>query len=321
MYGSFTSERLGMTFRGNMEVLSILKKQARTPDHNVEWALSMPPGGQQGVYATGIAQAIHEQNLTTGIDTIVASSAGAGSAYYLIAGADKDETTRKIAEKAAEIFHTRNTDNEMVKLSLKRPVLDIKTLAVMFRDEYPIDPEVLRRSKTNLLVGLTDWDSGEHVVMNAAEYENPLSLVVASMLLAPLTGLPHRTVKIGGRRYLDGGVSRVVPDVSGYTHYLAIVPQPLNQRIPEIPGVKKAVETLSKAGLLPKFYNNFPRFIKQLNEDYSSLANHAETERQINGTKLAVISPTQFISPLSMNRAELLAAQESARQFTLDLLK
>lgn len=161
------------------------------------------------MYATGFAQATHEQKLTRGIKTIIASSAGAGSAYYLIAGADENEQIRRIAEEAGNIFHTRNPHNEMVKVGIGRPILNLRTLAEMFRDEYPIDPEVFRRSTTKLLIGLTSWETGQEVLMDAAKAKNPLSLVVASMLLPFISKrslmTPNPTIKIDGRRYADGG--------------------------------------------------------------------------------------------------------------------
>lgn len=322
MTDRITDKVRGMTFVGNREVFTALKNQAQNPTNEDRIVLSMPPGGQQGVYATGIAQAIHEKGLTKGINTILASSAGAGSAYYLIAGADIDEGTRRTAEKAGEIFHTTNPNQGMVKVELGRPVLDLRTLAETFRDKYPIDPEVFLRSNTKLLISVASWTTGEEEWMDASRVKNPLSLVVASMLLPHISGMPSPTIKIHGKRYCDSLNPSVINKVleQNPTHYLAIVPQPLDQKIPEIPGFNRGIELLVKAGLLPKICGRIPSLIEGLNESYLKLAEQAEATGEINGVKLAVIAPTSLISPLSMNKAELFAAQSNAKTFTSDLI-
>lgn len=311
----FTNPLLQMTFAGHRDVFPALKRQAQSLDRKERIIVIIPGGGQQGIFPTGVAQAIHESKLTSGIHTIVCASAGAGTGWFLIAG----------EEKAGDIFTKRNPDNEMIKVGRGRPLLDNRTLATMFRDDYPVDPELIRQSKTRLLVGLTSWNTGEEVMIDAGKLKNPLSAVVGTMLLPFISGFPSPVVKIDGVRYCDGGLPNPLPIDKALeqdpTHILVLALQPLEYRIPHIPGFKTALTRLTRAGLLPKVCELLAAFPEKVNQGYDQLLQDLEGDAQVNGVKIATIAPTVFISPLSMNRKELYKGQENARIFAHHLIK
>lgn len=302
-----------MTFAGQIDVLSALKRKALNPTDESRVVVVMPPGGQQGVFLTGASQAIHEARLTSGIDAIVSASAGAGTGYFLISG----------QEEAGDIFHKRNTKNQMIKPG-RVPLLDIRTLATMFRDEYPIDIEAFRQNRTRLLVGLTSARTGEEVMIDAGNLENPLSAVVATMLVPFVAGFRPPVVKINGEKYYDGGITNPVAINRALeqnpTHILFLSPGPLDYRIPENKTVTKAIDWLCQRGALPDVVSILAHFPEKFNRGYAELLKFMEGSGEINGVKIAAIAPTYFIDPLSMKKDELYKAQENSRLFTHQML-
>ncbi len=212
----------------------------------------------------------------------------------------------------------------MVKLG-RSPVLDIGTLGRMFRDEYPINQEAFKRNKTRLLVGLTSARTGEEVMVDAGKLKNPLSPVIATMLVPFISGLPSPTVKINGEGYYDGGIPNPLPMNRALeqdpTHILVLAPVPLDFRIQQSPMVENTIHWMVTRGLLPKIGHALADFPRNFNTGYDELQACVNGNAEINGVKIAVIAPTNFIDPLSMKKSELYERQQNAKLFTSQLLQ
>jgi predicted patatin/cPLA2 family phospholipase len=132
---------------------------------------------------------------------IFATSAGAASAAYLVAGQ---------IDRALEIWRDRTHGGQLISvrhLFGGRGLMDIGGLVQVFRRELALDSAGLARSATKLRVAVTNCQTGEadHVVATEA---NLFELLEATMALPLVYG---RVVRVQGVPYIDGGVANAIP--------------------------------------------------------------------------------------------------------------
>lgn len=308
-----------MAFYGDPQVLSNLKDQAEnSPNKDKKVVMVIPGGGQQNVLGAALSLGLHYGSLIGGIDEIFASSSGAGVGHFMIGEVN-----------ATEIFRHINPQNKLFDpLRLKR-MLDIPTLAKVFRDQYPLPKDAYQKAKPKLRVGLTDKLTGEAVTFRAEDWKNPISLVIASKLIPVLSGLNSPGIKIGDNQYFDGWLtnplfSKEVAE-SGATDLLYFFPDAIDYRLPGAEKSDGLAKGLSDRGLLNVPGQVLLRFPKRINDQLDQLTlkmiAQQNGEAPENNPRIAIIAPKKrVIPPLCLDRRILEQSHQEALFFMLHLL-
>jgi predicted patatin/cPLA2 family phospholipase len=162
--------------------------------------LVLEGGGLRGAFVAGVLAELERHGLR--FDHIFATSAGAASAAYLVAGQ---------GESALRIWRERTHGGQLLSvrhLLLGRRLMDIHGLVNnVFRNEITLDAERVARSSTALTVAVTNCSTGRAEYLRATA-DNLFSLLEATMALPVVYG---RVVSIAGVPYIDGGVADAIP--------------------------------------------------------------------------------------------------------------
>ena len=181
-------------------------------------ALAIEGGGMRGTITAGMALGVHELGLTPVFDDVYGSSAGAITGAWLCSA----------NAPGLRIWSDTTLTRALIKrgnlLRPGRPVLDVETL---IEQVYPkiMDFGSVLASPIPLHVLATDAATGEAADLrphlNSAR--NLRRALRASCALPLLAGPP---VELGGRRYLDAGLSESIPYktamAQGATHVLVL---------------------------------------------------------------------------------------------------
>jgi predicted patatin/cPLA2 family phospholipase len=181
-------------------------------------ALAIEGGGMRGTITAGMALGVHELGLTPVFDDVYGSSAGAITGAWLCSA----------NPPGLRIWYDTTLTRALIKpanlLRQGRPVLDVETL---IEQVYPkiMDFGSVLASPIPLHVLATDAATGEAADLrphlNSAR--NLRRALRASCALPLLAGPP---VELGGRRYLDAGLSESIPYktamAQGATHVLVL---------------------------------------------------------------------------------------------------
>jgi predicted patatin/cPLA2 family phospholipase len=206
-----------------LQLLSERSQHGSTPGHrddNARLALVIEGGSSRGAYSSGMTVAIEKLGLLPLFDAVYGSSAGALSAAWLLCG------------RAEQTIHAwwdpiimRGTIDPRRALR-RQPVVDTRFLVhtvyteivLMGFQEILDSPVEFHPLATDALTGeSTDLSSGLH---DQASLQAALRATTAMPLM---TGPP---IEIGGRRFVDAGVSESVPVrtalAQGATHIVAL---------------------------------------------------------------------------------------------------
>lgn len=186
-------------------------------------ALVVQGGGMRGVYSMGALAHLEKSGLRDSFDLIIGSSAGAINGAYLLAGQ---------AVQAVDVYVEGLSNRNFVNPFRFRKIVDIDYMVdVALKQELPLDLEALRRSRSLLQVVLTDAMTGEAKIVTNRQHHDFYEVIRAT---AALPTLYDRTVEVGGRAYLDGGVADSVPVQraldAGVSLAMAVVTRPFGYR-------------------------------------------------------------------------------------------
>jgi predicted patatin/cPLA2 family phospholipase len=242
-------------------------------------ALVVQGGGMRGAYAAGALTALFEE--TQGYDHVWATSSGAASAAYLLAGQPEGLDIWK------DHLHGRRLIKPLRYLS-GRDFLDLDYLVDdVFRRRIPLDTRRLRRQSTPLWVPLTDAATGDVRYADLAHHDQPFEVLRAAMALP---GAVRRPVTIDGRGYVDGGVVDQFPlrraIREGATEVTLILTRDPNHR-PRDPG---PVDTWLATRHLPALRPSLRRRNERLARELETLRNPPQgvTIRTVRPTKIRV---------------------------------
>ena len=198
-------------------------------------ALVLEGGGMRGVVSAGMAAALERRGLTDSFDLIAGASAGAINGAALIAG---------VAAGCVTSYHTAFATREFInplRLLLGRPALDVGFAL----DHASADLDAERHARAiaspiELHCVAMDVDSARTVDLTGMrDREELLTALLASSRLPWVGGGP---VELGGRRYVDGGLTEAIPVVTaiaaGATHVLVLQTRPLG--VPRSSGSRMA---------------------------------------------------------------------------------
>lgn len=154
----------------------------------------------RGAYAAGALSGLYEAGAR--FDEVYATSSGAASAAYLIAGQPEGLAIWKDHLHGHRLVHRG-------KFLLGLQALDLHYLVdEVFHRRIPLDTRRLAAAGVPLWVPTTDIRTGEVRYWDLAHAKDPWALLRAAM---SLPGAALESVEIEGAQYVDGGVVDQVP--------------------------------------------------------------------------------------------------------------
>lgn len=193
---------------------------ARRDPHRL--ALVLEGGGMRGVVSAGMVAALEKLGMSDVFDLIVGSSAGAINGMALLSG---------VAQRASDAYcgplASRSFVNPMRVLRGK-PVIDVNDVLNVITASDVAGTERLLSGAIALHCIATDVDSAQAVDLHGMRTQEDVWQAILASSRMPWAGGPP--VRIGERRYLDGGMVSPVPVeeaiAAGATHVLALQTRP-----------------------------------------------------------------------------------------------
>lgn len=185
----------------------------------------------RAAYGSGVALALQEAGVVP--DAIYGTSAGGAiGAWYAAGQAHVGVTTWEHVGDRQLLSYRRAFWGD-------RPVLDFRLLyGDMYPNHFRMDVARLRAAPYPAYVTLTDADSAEAAYVDLRKVEDPFLHLHATSALPLVSEAP---VRIGGRRYLDGGATDPLPLQKalddGRKDILVVSNRPRGLRHPESPVV------------------------------------------------------------------------------------
>lgn len=192
---------------------------ARQDDHRV--ALVIEGGGNRAAYSAGMAMALDAAGLTDAFDAVYGTSGGALNGAWLLTG----QAQRWLPSWAwPDVAAARVNDPR--RLLRGGPLVDLRVLVEhVYTQVTPMDFGAILDNPISFHPIATDAQTGLSEDL-APFIRDPSTLQTALRASACLPLLGGDPVPLGGRRWLDGGLSEAVPVRSalagGATHVLAL---------------------------------------------------------------------------------------------------
>ena len=197
----------------------LLAHQENKNDKKV-FGLVLQGGGMRAVYSAGAIRPLIDYGLQDAFEHVIGSSAGAINGAYLL-GADRDTM----------LTYTDDlTNKNFVNLLRRENKVDIDYLVdLVMQHKRPVDISKLLKTNSKLHIVLTDAKTGKKVVVS--DHHKFIEIYEEFRATAALPLLYDKPVLVGGRWYIDGGVSDLVPiDVAvklGCTDIVVVLTQRL----------------------------------------------------------------------------------------------
>lgn len=271
-------------------------------------ALVVEGGASRAAYATGVLDALQAAGLRP--DAIYGTSAGAALAAWYAAG--QAHLGARTWDRAGD----RSLLSFRRLLWRTKPVVDFRKL---YGDVYPthfgMDVAALRRAPYPVLATLTDADSGETLHADLRTAEDPFAVLHASSALPLVSESP---VRIGARRYVDGGLTDPIPLAAaladGHRDVLLVANRPPGPRRAEPRAVVRLV-----AATLPALAEHAARH----HEHHNAAMRLAE--RPPEGVRVRIVRPrgdlgvTRFTRDPALLRRAIDAGRADGRAVAGDL--
>jgi predicted patatin/cPLA2 family phospholipase len=195
----------------NDTVLQLLRDRVRsgsTPGHREDGArvaLLVEGGSSRGAYSSGMTIAIEQLGLLGAFDAVYGSSAGALNAAWLLCGrADRS----KHAWWDPAIMRTTIDPRRVLR---GKPVVDTRFLVhTVYTEMVPMGFREILDNPVEFHPIATDADTGLAVDLHDQVHDQA-GVQAALRASTAMPFLAGRPVEIGGRRYVDAGVSEAVP--------------------------------------------------------------------------------------------------------------
>jgi predicted patatin/cPLA2 family phospholipase len=186
-------------------VIELVKSRAGLPapppSTGRKLALLVEGGGMRGVCSAGGLVALDAMGFRNVFDQIYATSAGAMNVAYMLAGQ---------AVFGIQIYYKEINNDKFINFRRLRKVVDIDFIFDRVVTQIrPLNTARVLEAPCEFLVSVLDKDSAETVVLRTTDYPREIL-----SLLKATTALPvvyNRSVQIGSRHYIDGGLGSPVP--------------------------------------------------------------------------------------------------------------
>jgi predicted patatin/cPLA2 family phospholipase len=177
-----------------------LRELADEPEHRERPALVVQGGGLRGIYSLSALAVLEELGLRDAFSRVVGSSAGAINGAYFLAGQ---------AGESISIYSEDLSNREFFNPWRLRKRVDVDYMIETLKRRHPLKIDAMLAAPATLYTVLTDAETAEaHVVSNRDPRFDVYEVFRAT---AALPGLYNERVPLGDRRYVDGGVSGLVP--------------------------------------------------------------------------------------------------------------
>ncbi len=179
-----------------------LRTLAAEPEDPSRPALVVQGGGLRGIYSLSALAVLEELGLRDAFSRVVGSSAGAINGAYFLAGQ---------ARESLSIYTDDLSNREFVDPRRLRRIVDVDFMIDVLREKHHLDEAALAAAPATLYTVLTDAETAEpRIVSSRAGFD----VYETFRATAALPGLYNKKVPLDpddGRRYIDGGVSDLVP--------------------------------------------------------------------------------------------------------------
>lgn len=281
------------------------------PKHKeIKTALIIDGGSMKGVYAAGVVAALKELGFENIFDIVIAVSSGTIAASYFLGGR---------GNIAPEVFYEGLATKKFIDVYKFHPakVVGVDYGNSVFLKEKPLKQEVIRKSRSQFYIGVTDPDTGK------AEYldmKNETIDVVAAMNASSAVPVLHnKMVSIHGKKYLDGMIACGIPVElalqKGCTDILIIENMLIGKPDMTNPFILNLFIRLFKFNATQKakiaILEKKKRYMETLQKIYNA---------QKQGINIGIIAPQKIIAgSFSINSLLLKDAAEAGRKQTLQI--
>jgi predicted patatin/cPLA2 family phospholipase len=197
-----TADLFGTNARAVLSLMAARRDGAR--DHASDrrkLALIVEGGGMRGVLTAGSLLAVDVMGYRACFDEVYATSAGAVNAAYFLSGQ---------GELGITVYFDSINNRRFYN-----PLRLTKIVDVEFVYDYivakvkPLDEAAIRTGRPDLFFSVTDVQTGSNVLLDVKRQAAPIALMLKASSALPV--LYNRTVRIGERDYVDGGLTCTIP--------------------------------------------------------------------------------------------------------------
>ncbi len=282
-------------------------------------ALIVEGGGMRGVLSAGSLLAIDLLGYRHCFDEIYATSAGGVNAAYFVSGQGK---------QGIRVYFDYINNRKFFNPFRLTKVVDVGYVYDhIVPHVIPLDETAIRKSNIPLYLSVTDVESGKNVLIDTKTWPDPISKILKASSALPI--LYNRTVKLGGKEYIDGGASDVLPVKQaierGSTDIIILLTKD-KDHISDPPNqIQKLIYYLLMTRKYPRLMDSYEK-LHSLNNENRKLA---IGEASINGVNIATICPTKselIVNKTTLDRAKLVEgaytlAAKTFRFFSADRIK
>lgn len=276
-------------------------------------ALVVEGGAMRGTLSAGSLLALDAAGYRSTFDAAYATSAGGVNVAYFLSGQGKLGIT--------VYFDCINNRRFFNPLRFTKMVDVAYVYDHVIVEAKPLDEEAVRRQPTDFFLGVTDAARGENVLLDVRTFPEPISRMLKASSALPI--LYNRTVELGGRRYVDGGVTTILPIfeavAAGATDLLIIVTREKSYRNPPHTGWGTALLYAMMGRRYPGMMTAHRQMADRLNRDRRV----AVGEDRLPGVNVATLGPTaeeMIVGRTTIQRDRLVRGAHHMARRTLHLL-
>jgi len=274
-------------------VIDLINCRAAVRTHSYQdgrrLALIVEGGGMRGVLSAGCLIAFDLLGCRNVFDEIYGTSAGGVNCAYFLSGQ---------WELGISMYF-----NDLSSLRFANPLRFWKILDIDYVYDHLIpkintlDEAAVRAGRPEFFVGVTDVESGKNLLIDVKR--SPHSIIKVLKASAAIPALYNRTIKLGDRRYVDGGLSDLLPIAKavsrGCTDILVLPTRIRTHFSKQRPLWERLAFLMMMGCIYPEVYRAFCTSPQR-----TSLSRAYAMGRQvIEGTNIATICPTSEESIVS----------------------
>jgi predicted patatin/cPLA2 family phospholipase len=187
--------------RDRASLVDHLRMLADSPASHRRPALIVQGGGLRAIYSMAALALLEEMGLREAFSVVAGSSSGAINGAYFLAGQ---------AREGLDIYYKCLSSRRFLSPWRIWKVMDVDYLVdVTLKQHLPLDLQGMLAASAPLYTILTDAETAEPVVVSSRDETLDIYEVLRATVAIP--GLYNRKVSIGSRKYVDGGLTGLVP--------------------------------------------------------------------------------------------------------------
>jgi predicted patatin/cPLA2 family phospholipase len=279
-------------------------------------ALVVEGGGMRGAVSGGMALGLDELGLAGAFDAAYGSSAGTLNAMWLVSGRVRDGIpTWTDPQLVGELISRRRG------LARRGPVVDVEGLVEeRYEQLSPGLFDAVLAGATELHPIATDVETAEAVDLHDS-VRDPVSLRLALRASAALPLLAGPPIAVGGRRYIDAGLSAAIPFraalADGATHLLVLRSRRAGESVTAPGRLSGALTGRALRRVSPALETAFRTRVEREGADEALLAHHdADLSMQPSILSIRPAPDSAVPSRLERDMATIRAGLEAGRLAT-----